>query len=230
MGRKFVVTKVNPERGNKDDITVWISLAEAQALMGKPGQINAILALDCTCDTVDRLGRIRAEIARILPDTQVIEFASQAVARAEARQRAAAEAAAAVEGERAGRAKLRAEKESFAAVLVPVALVGAALWIGFLAFGNVRERAVEIGILRAIGLRTGQVLVLFLVRALVTGLVGAALGFGVGVLVTAPAMPAFQLPWLPVVLVAAPVLAALASWLPAMFAVRQDPAEVLSKE
>jgi putative ABC transport system permease protein len=230
MGRKFVVTRVNPERGNKDDITVWISLAEAQALMGKPGQINAILALDCTCDTVDRLGRIRAEIARILPDTQVIEFASQAVARAEARQRAAAEAAAAVEGERAGRAKLRAEKESFAAVLVPVALVGAALWIGFLAFGNVRERAVEIGILRAIGLRTGQVLVLFLVRALVTGLVGAALGFGVGVLVTAPAMPAFQLPWLPVVLVAAPVLAALASWLPAMFAVRQDPAEVLSKE
>ena len=89
MGREFTVTKVNAERGNKDDITVWISLAEAQEMLGKPGLINGILALDCTCDTVDRLGRIRPEIARILPDTQLIEYASQALARAEARQRAA---------------------------------------------------------------------------------------------------------------------------------------------
>ena len=37
-----------------------------QELLGKPGLINGILALDCTCDTLDRLGRIRPEIARIL--------------------------------------------------------------------------------------------------------------------------------------------------------------------
>ncbi|MEI6167974.1 MAG: FtsX-like permease family protein [bacterium] len=230
MGRMFTVAKINPERGNKDDITVWVNLSEAQTLLGKPGLINAILALDCTCDTLDRLGKIRVEIARILPDTQVIEFASQAVARAETRQRAASEAAAAIAQESAGRAKLRAEKESFAAVLVPATLVGAAIWIAFLALGNVRERAVEIGILRALGLRSWQILVLFLARALVTGFVGAALGFGAGVLLTAPAMPTFQLPWLPVVLAVAPILAALASWIPAMLAVGQDPAVVLSRE
>lgn len=230
MGRKFTVAKVNPERGNKDDITVWINLAEAQALLGKPGQINAILALDCTCDTIDRLGKIRAEIARILPDTQIIEFSSQAIARAEARQRAAAEAVSAIEIEKAGRARLRAEKEAFAAVLVPVALLGAAVWIGLLAFGNVRERGVEIGILRSLGLGSRQVLILFLSRAVVTGFAGAALGFAGGVLVTLPAMPAAQLPWLPRALLAAPLLAALASWLPALIATQQDPADILSKE
>lgn len=230
LGRSFTVAKINPERGNKDDITIWINLAEAQALLGKPGQINAIMALDCTCDTLDRLSRIRAEIGRILPDTQIIEFASQAIARAEARQRAAAEAEAALEQEKAGRANLRAEREAFAAVFVPVAVLGAAVWIGFLAFTNVRDRTVEIGILRALGLRSRHVLLLFLSRALAIGFVGAVLGFAGGVLVTWPALPAYQLPWLPVVLLASPVLAALASWLPALMAAQQDPAGILNKE
>ena len=230
LGRSFTVAKINPERGNKDDITIWINLAEAQALLDKPGQINAIMALDCTCDTLDRLSRIRAEIGRILPDTQIIEFASQAIARAEARQRAGAEAQAAIEQEKSSRAKLRAEREAFAAVFVPVAVLGAAVWIGFLAFANVRERTVEIGILRALGLRSQQVLILFLSRALAIGFAGALLGFAVGILVSWPALPSAQLPWLPVVLLASPLLAALASWLPALMAAQQDPADILNKE
>jgi len=100
MDREFTVAKINPERGNKDDITVWINLPEAQELLDKRGLINGILALDCTCDTVDRLGRIRSEIARILPDTQIIEYASQALTRAEARQRAAAEAQTTIQREK----------------------------------------------------------------------------------------------------------------------------------
>ncbi|MFZ2641167.1 MAG: hypothetical protein WA117_09245, partial [Verrucomicrobiia bacterium] len=101
MGREFTVAKLNDERGTKDDITVWINLAEAQAMLGKEGLINGILALDCTCADA-RLPLIRAEIEKILPDTQVIEFASQAIARAEARRRASAEAEAAIEREKQG--------------------------------------------------------------------------------------------------------------------------------
>lgn len=84
MGRTFTVSRLNPERGTKDDITLWINLREAQKMLGLPGRINGILALDCTC-AADRLSLIREEILKILPDTQVIEFASQAMARAEAR-------------------------------------------------------------------------------------------------------------------------------------------------
>ena len=230
LGRAFKVSVVNPERGTKDDITAWINLAEAQILLNKPGQINAILALDCTCDLLDRLGLIRAEISKILPDTQIVEFATQAIARAEARQRAGAEAEAALEQEKINRAKLRAEREGYAAVLVPITLLGAAVWIGFLAFSNVRERSIEIAILRALGLRSWQLLVLFLSRALLIGFIGAALGFAGGILITLPAAPSFQLPWLPFVLLTTPVLAALASWLPALIAAQQDPAPLLNKE
>lgn len=229
MGRRFTVDRVNPERGNRDDITIWINLAEAQELLGKPGQINAILALDCTCDTIDRLALIRAEIGRILPDTQVIEFASQAAARAEARQRAADETKAAMAAEKANRARLRAEKDSVAAMLVPVVLLGVAVWIGWLAFGNVRERITEIGILCALGLRSRQIMAIFLGRAATTGFLGALIGFSAGVWVARPALPDVQWPWLIAALAGAPILTLLAAWLPALAAARRDPASILRK-
>jgi ABC-type lipoprotein release transport system permease subunit len=240
MGREFTVAKVNAEHGNKDDITVWINLREAQEMLGKPGQINGILALDCTCDTVDRLGRIRPEIARILPDTQLIEYASEALARAEARQRAATEAQASIQREKVGRARLRAEREALAAVLVPVVIVGSGIWIGLLALANVRDRRGEIGILRALGLRSTQILLIFLAKAAATGLAGACLGYaagrGLGILWhevpgEVPIRLAFIDPrLLLLVLAAAPLWTSLASWLPAFNAAQQDPATVLRGE
>src|SRR5262249_52406214 len=154
--------------------------------------------------SANRLGGVRNEIAAILPETQVTELASQALARAEARNRAAAEARdanhraaaeadtarkqaaaqarVAVEGEKKNRARLRGEQESFAAVLVPIVLAGCVVWLGVLAFSNVRERAPEIGILRALGLGSGQVVALFLVKALAVGFLGALLGYAAGTL------------------------------------------------
>lgn len=236
FGRPFKVVRCNPERGSKDDITAWIGLKEAQEILKQPGRINAIFALGCQCEG-ERLATIRREIAGILPDTQVIEFASQAVARAEARERAATATRESLEAEERSRAKLRSEREGLAAILVPLILVGCTLWIGLLAFGNVRERRAEIGILRALGLRSGQVLLLFQARALAIGVVGAVLGYAIGSLVGlagggAGLKPAdvVDLRLLGVVLVLAPVLTALASWVPATMAAQEDPAVVLAEE
>jgi len=236
LGREFVVGKLHPERGTKDDITVWINLKEAQTLLGRPGQINGILALECVC-AADSLDKVRAEIGRVLPETQVIEFQSQTLARAEARQRAASEARNAIALEKQNRARLRQEREAFAAVLIPLAALGAALWVTFLSFGNVRERRSEIGILRALGVGSRQILIIFLGRAMLMGLGGAILGCAAGLLLG----PAWQAGiganpaalWLEAklggaVLVGAPVIAALAGWLPAYAAAQQDPARVLS--
>lgn len=239
LGREFTVGKLQPERGTKDDITVWISLKEAQELLGKRGQINGILALECVC-AADSLAKVRAEIEAVLPDTQVIEFQSQTLARAEARQRAAAEAREAVAQEKQGRARLRQARESFAAFLVPIATLGAAVWIAFLSLGNVRERRTEIGLLRALGVSSQQILLAFLGRAALMGFVGACIGLVAGQAIgawwheaTATAKE-LSIPWDPAlalgVLAGTPVLAALAGWLPALIAAQQDPAEVLRQE
>ena len=91
LGREFRLVKSHESRGNKDDVTVWINLAEAQELLKKEGLINAILALECTCALGD-VAQVRAEITKILPDTQVIERGGRALARAEARVKVEAEA------------------------------------------------------------------------------------------------------------------------------------------
>jgi len=227
LGREFTVARCHEERGTKDDITVWIDLAEAQELLDKKGFINAILALSCQCEGA-RLAGIRGEIEKILPDTQVIEFASQAIARAEARTRAAQHAESALR-----------ERETFAAVLVPLVIVGCAVWIAVLAFLNVRDRRTEIGILRALGMGSADVLFVFLAKAAVTGFVGACLGclggllvaaaFGVNAVGGGPAS-FFDPLLLVLVILCAPILAGAASWVPALIASQQDPALALQQE
>lgn len=235
MGRRLKVAKCHGERGNKDDITAWINLREAQEIFARPGQINGILALECVC-AADSLDKIRADIARILPDTQVVEFRSQVIARAEARRRAAEAAVTAVEAEKDQRAKLRATRESFAAMLVPVAFVGCMAWIGLSTFGNVRDRRTEIGVLRALGVRSAQILVVFLGKATLIGIAGGIVGYAAGFLTGAAwgegATPAslFDPALLAMSILLAPLLALIAAWIPALLAAQQDPAVVLREE
>lgn len=235
-GQQFKISSLQPQRGNQDDITLWINLPEAQKLLGQEGRINAILALECTC-AVDRLGQIRDEVAKILPNTQVIEFSSQALARAEARNRAALEAREAIDREKESRACQRQEREGLFAVLVPLVIGACALWAGLLALGNVRGRVGEIGILRALGVPTRRVLAILLARATLIGLFGAALGFAAGWLGAwlgeerlsggPPLGSLFDARLCMLVVALTPLVSAAVSWLPALWATQLDPADSL---
>ena len=243
MGRTFKIHKCHAERGNKDDVTAWIHLREAQELLDKEGKVNAILALECLCVGPEGIGRVRREIGQLLPDTQVLEQGTKALARAETRLKVAEEGRASLEREEHKRAELRARRERLAAVIVPLVLVFCALWIGLASLGNVRERRDEIGILRAIGLRSMQVLLLFASRAVLLGVVGGAIGYAVGALAgvrmsswlegasdAAPAVPLLDPGLILFAMVAAPALALIAGWVPALLAARQHPADVLARE
>ncbi len=249
--QEFTISAIHPERGSTDDVTVWINLRQAQELLGMQNLINAILALECDC-AGDRISAIRAEIEAILPGTQVIEKYSQALARAEARTKAKEVAESALEQEQEsgqatilreeqGRRQLEQQHAGFAAVMVPLVLVGSAVTIFLLALANARERTEEIGILRAIGLKSRQIMLVFLSKATVIGCVGALLGIGLGFWVgwslgglsgdrlVSPQL--FISGDLMFTIATAPVLAivltGIASWIPALLAARQDPALVL---
>jgi ABC-type lipoprotein release transport system permease subunit len=229
MGRDFTVQACHKERGNKDDITAWIDLAQAQELLDKKGLINAILALECMC-VGEALPQIRAEIAKVLPGTQVIERGSRAIARAEARAKV----------EQQARITLENEKR-LASILTPVVVTACAVWIAVLGFTNVRARRQEIGILRALGVSARDVLVMFVARHVLVGVLGGVLGFGAGVgsavyfgsSRSSLSMPRIDPSWLGLAaasIAGATALAVIAGWIPAMVATRQDPAEVLREE
>lgn len=239
LGIDFQVSKIHPQRGNKDDITVWIDLGKAQELLHKQGEINAILALKCHCEGND-ISIIRQDIARILPDTQVIEIENKVVTRAKARDRAKATADSALVAEQRYRARLRHEKETFAAWMIPLVIIGSTALIGLIIFNNVNERRPEVGILRAIGLRSRQILFVFMAKAFMMGLFGALagciIGFTVGLIsseisgLSQAAPELFRPGMLVIIMITAPLLSSFASWVPALIASRQDPAVILREE
>jgi len=253
-GRSFTVSKCHGRRLGKDDITAWVNLSEAQEMLGKQGKINEMLALKCHCAGTE-LDKVRSEISNILPDTQILEFASRALARAEARSAATEarkkanaatagkvkqELAAAVADEQkaleaavASRAELRETREELGALILPLVLIGVVVWIGYLAFTNARDRSAEVGVLRALGVRSSVVTTLFLGKAVLMGLLGAVAGYfvggAIGRLWGEGAVGVFDPVLFLLVVVLAPALACLASWVPTMLAAQQDPASVLSK-
>ncbi len=238
MDKTFRVTKVHEPRGTLDDVSVWVNLGEAQQMLGKENLINGILALECNCGR-EALSKIREEIAGMLPGTKVVEFdRSGRLARTEARAKAAEDAKQSLAVEEASRQALEDRRQRLAAVLVPLVALACALWVGLLTLSNVRERTAEIGILRAIGLSSWQVLLIFLGKAAVVGTAGAVVGYLLGYVVvvvsagtTTPATSALFMPWLIAMsLGLALALTLLASWIPARLAARQDPAIVLQRD
>ncbi len=235
VDRTFEVIKVYPDRGNRDDSSVWIDLAAAQQLLGQPGRISGILALSCIC-TQAELGKIMEEIRRILPGTQVKVMRTEATIRYEARVRAEREARDNVKSAARVRADMKGQIESFAGWVGPLVLVAACVLTALASLVNVRQRRGEIGLWRALGLRSRKIFAIFLAKALLAGLAGAVVGYGIGFAAASawPEAPAvarlFDPVVLAIVLLLAPLLSAAAGWVPAVLAARQDPAIVLQEE
>ena len=259
LGREFTVSRIHELRGSDDDITVWIPLAEAQELLECPGKVHAILALGCLC--VQQLDdgqfgvrelysaeELEGLIREILPNVQVLTMEREAAIRRATRAAAGNRAQQFLAVDQAGRESLASERRALAAWVMPLVVIGCIVWVGLLALGNVRARRTEIGILRAMGVRRGQVVGMFLGRAVMVGLIGAVAGYaiafgvavvwdgraagGEGLVAGGPAGAAalFGPGLLAAALLLAPILSAAASLVPALLAAQEDPAVILREE
>lgn len=225
LGTPFTIAKIVPERGSKEDITIKMHLSDAQTLLKMPGQINQIMALECQCQVGD-LPVIRQQLEQVLPEARVTESGSIALARAKQREEV-----------KQNRQTMQHRVELLAAIVTPLVVLTCAIWVGLLALSNVHQRRTEIGLLRALGKDFTTIAALFLGKAVLLGLLGGVLGFvfglamarglGVWVLGVTPEHFAIHYVVLLVALIGAPLLSALASYLPTLTALMQDPAVVL---
>ena len=237
LGETFKVSKLHPQRGSKEDITVWIDLKTVQRLLGKENQINAIQTLKTYASGLD-FKSIKEDITQILPDTQVVVLENKVTTMAKARDRARTTAEVSLETERQHRLKLRGELKTFASWLIPFVIIASMVLIVFLTLSNLRQRRGEIATLRALGYRSDQILYVFLAKAFFLGLIGTLIGIIVSffVVMIALASPAqeiaklFSIPMLIGVLVGVPILSILASWVPVILATHEDPATILREE
>lgn len=238
-GRSFVVARILREQGSKEDVTIAMRLDDAQKVLDKPGKINEILALGCRCSG-DRLPKVRQQLEVVLPETRITEVRSMALARDKMRAEVEEKGNAEVADVTAHAADLERTMGTLISVTVPLVVLTCAIWIGLLVLANVRERKMEIGVLRALGVGSLKIATLFIGKAIALGVAGAAAGFAVGTwLAGAIGRTALEvdahyfgpsLDVLFVVLIGAPLVCAMASYLPTLVAVVQDPAIVLRED
>lgn len=221
FGKVFIVAQTLAESGSNDDIRVYAQLRDVQEILELQGKINEIKALNCLClvsEDDDPLEILRSQLLHVLPDARVIMNKTIAAARE----------------------KQRLMFEKYFAFIMPFVVIVCAAWIGVLAMLNVKDRKQEIGVLRAIGYGAGKIAAIFIGKAVLSGIAGAILGFGIGSAlsliygpdifkVTAKMVkPVYEL--LGWSILSAPIFAAVASFIPAMIAITQDPAQTLREE
>lgn len=255
--KTFKIARVLPEQGSKDDISIIMHLTDAQAVLDKKGRINQILALNCHCAEADRHkirsqleealpeARVTEFLTKFLAraeqrdavEASSVQVLGEMQKNLEERERILAQRKATVAEMTESRQQLEKLLRTLSDVITPLVVFAAAVWVGLLALSNVRERRTEIGVLRALGKGTSTIVTLFLGKAVLLGLAGGLIGFGFGTLLgTALGESALGLggdlftPRWDVflyTLIGAPLLAALASYLPTLAAVIEDPAVVL---
>jgi hypothetical protein len=239
MGRPFAIDRCCPQMGTKDDITVWLNLADAQGLTNAAGRINEILVSQRYGESSD-IDAVSRGIAVVLPEVQIVNLAEKSTVRAAALGEAVRAAAAELDLQRASVLELRASRRAASFGLVAAVSAAAAAVVGLLAWVNVRGRRGEIAVLFALGVTAPRRRAIFMLRPALEGLAGAIAGVGAGWALM-PAIPALRgvdvwraggttlLPAAAVVCMA-PFLCLIATWLPVSSALRHDPAEVLVSE
>ena len=237
MGREFKVTATHPSRGTVDDITAWMALSTVQEILEKPSLINGILALECNCESIDRLGDIKKEIGQILPGTKIIEKESKALARAEARNKVKKTGEKQMQNFALSQKELIVSQSITATLFVLIITALSIGWIAYLTFSNVANRSVEIGILGAMGFGGSKLILLIISRATIMGVTGTLCAL----LLSFIAVPIFwgeqvfydifMNPSNLFVLTCVPtLLACCAAWIPAVKGALKDPAVILRNE
>ena len=234
---EYTVSITHKRRGTVDDISLWMNLSKVQNILNKEDKINAILALECNCESIDRLGEIRNEIHKILPETKIIEKESRALARAEARNLTK------FTGEKQIQNFLQSKKElihiqgifSFGFVIIICILCS--FWISHLTISNINQRLIEIGTFTAIGFGGKKIMILILSRVLLMGLIGGMLAVLLFV-ITCPNVFGYDVyknvtnnfSFIIIVLIAPLTLAVMSAWIPVLRAVLKDPVDVLRND
>jgi predicted lysophospholipase L1 biosynthesis ABC-type transport system permease subunit len=256
-GKSFKIAQIMPEFGGLQDVQIVMDLHDAQEVLGTPGRINQIMALNCKCKG-NRLSVIRKELEGVLPDTKVTEQTTRAEAREKQRDLVAQTRASELASVQANLERVIANRDrvtenhnrqlasrqrqelmlsGLIGITTPLVVFVSALFVGLMTWINVRERRPEIGVLRALGKNGWNIAALFLGKSFLLGLIGGAVGCGLGYLFTPLIGSAtmdivaslFQVDARLAVatILGAPLVAVMASYLPTLSAISQDPAIVL---
>jgi len=160
LSRAFRVAEVLSPLGTLDDYRIYVPLADCQELLGKPGQINLILAFLCMhSGSLPAVMRHQSEaMGEFFPELKVITRMSIAQGRDLAR---------------------RTTSRYLQYLLILVSCITVVV-IAVTGLQEVSERRREVGILLAMGASYAYIVGLYVVKLIVLALLAAVAGFFIG--------------------------------------------------
>jgi putative ABC transport system permease protein len=215
--QSFKIVKRLEEGRGMIDQGVSFNLADLQQILGMQDKINKIEALGCVCKD-GRIKNARNQVQAIFSDLEVTEMSSIADARE----------------------NQRLMMNKYGAFIIPFIILSSLLITGLLFYQNITVRAHEIGILKAMGTSTLNIIFMIIAKAFILGLTGGIIGFFSGSLVAEYfgreifrfTASNIKLVWslFYFTIIIFPALWMLGSWIPALLASRIDAAKTLSKD
>ncbi len=211
LGKSFTVVGILPQTGTVDDSRIFAHLHTVQQLTGKGPVLNAIEVVGC-CDKI--MKGLVSQINSLLPEAKVVTV-SQVVDT---------------------QVKTNHMMSKLSLIFLGIiVLVGGASIANYM-FANVFERRREIGTLMALGAGSSVIVKMFLLKAILLGLVGGAAGYLLGTVAAVTlgpriaGVPVLPMAWLaPAAVGIAVVISVGASVFPARRAAGLDPSSVLQE-
>lgn len=222
--------------GGDEDNQLVMPLSVAQTLLGLPGKVQAIRVSALTVPENELSRRARENLDALNAEEYDLWYCTAFVSSIAHQLEEAISGSvvrpiwqvAASEGVVIDKIQL------LLAVVTLAALVAAAMGIASLMTSTIMERAKEIGLMKALGARQWQIMLLFYLEAASSGLLGGAAGCVAGWgLAKSIGLMLFDAPlnfaWVvvPCVLVVAVLIALIGTWFPARRIARLYPVEVL---
>ncbi len=212
LGTSFNVEAILPMTGTVDDNRIFAHLHTVQNLGEKTARLNVIEIVGC-CSEISK-GLIQ-KLNKLLPDAKVVTI-TQIV-----------------------QTQLNTNKmmnKLSLIMLVMIIIIGGASIANYM-FANVYERRREIGILTAMGAKTGWITKVFLLKSLFIGIAGGLIGYVLGTIMAVILGPKLAgIPVLPIPIYAvyglliSIVISLTASILPIVKAAKVDPFIIMREE
>lgn len=234
-GRSFEIRQCRGLSGSADDIGLFMHLAQAQSLLGANNRISEIWA--CR-DVVPAgvVGEYRDNLKRVCPSCRVVENTTKQLMQKRSLQAATRGSLELLRGEKAHNQRVWQRRKAILLILATLVSLVCVVWIVLLGFANVNLRLKEIGVFRALGWKRRRIALLFLMRSVLLGCSGAAVGLALGVALglAVGRPPVGQFPANPgtiaAIAVSLPLIAAFSGALPSLWAASRRPSEILAAD
>lgn len=169
--------------GSDEDSQLFTSLAAAQALAGRPGEVDRVEVRAITTPENELSQRAEKDPTSLSVSDWETWYCTAYVSSISYQiEEALTDSVAKPVRQIADSEGVILEQTQLIMTLIAIlAMVGSALGIANLVTASVMERAPEIGLLKAIGARNGSIVALILTETFVVGLVGGLVGFAAGI-------------------------------------------------